>query len=268
MLTSANTVEAEHYIDTQAIDAAPISPADIESHAVLTPQEIALRVAAVKALADYTSALASLASGKPEAQLQADFTTASASIKALSDDSYAAVLAHSSSTATLFNYSAPVDAAVSVMNNVVSMVLRHRNISTVRRSVFENDASLNRLFDLIAKESIYLYARQKSNVGATGVGIQKGYDAIRTSSAPNSADLLQMADRYKQWQKDSAAIQGADPAPTIKAFRACHEKLVEAILSPRPLKKEALADLIAEVKAFAADVVPLASSLQTLANSL
>ncbi len=263
MLGNANTIEAEHYINTQAIDGSPITPAEIQSHALLTPDEIALRAAAIKALADYTCALATLASGKNEAQVQTDFSTASASLKTLADDS-ASALTHSTSTA----YGGPVSAAVAAMGNVIQLVLRHRNMAAVRRSIFENDASLNKLYDLIAKESQNLYAREKSNVGSTGVGIQMGYDKVRLAPSPNSADLLQMADRYKQWQRDSAAVAGADPSASIAAFKKCHDKLIETILATNSLKKESLAELIADVKAFAADVTPLATSLQALASSL
>jgi hypothetical protein len=285
MLNNTNTVETENYINTQALQGQAIDAIELQKRGTtITAQEIAIRTAAIQALADYTAALATLASGKSEAQVQTDFNTASTSVQTLNTD-----LTKLLPGATLTKYQGPVSAAVGAISNVVTLVLHHHHMTEVRRSILDHDQSLDDLFKLISTESGVLYDRQKSAIQNAGNGIIEGYETVRMAPAlnqsvpcplqiapapdqkvppcPNQADLLQMADRYKQWQKDSVAVAGANPADSIAAFQKCHDKLVDVIVNTKSLKPKSLQDLITAVQAFAADVTPLANNLKTLASS-
>ena len=65
LVLNANAVEADNYIDRQVSAAQPILPAEIDPRAILTPDQVKLRVAAIQALSDYICALAALASDEP-----------------------------------------------------------------------------------------------------------------------------------------------------------------------------------------------------------
>src|ERR1700677_2697358 len=93
LLTNANITEENHFIDSQVFEAKAIDPASIRDQDLLTADEIKLRTSAIKALADYTTALATSAAGKQADQIQTDTTKASSSLKTLSSDATTA-LAH------------------------------------------------------------------------------------------------------------------------------------------------------------------------------
>ena len=112
LLMNANTVEVNNYINNQTFSALQIDNGGIQNSAVITNDEIKLRTSAIKALGDYTTALATLAAGKPSAQIQANASTASNSLKMLTSDSSAAFSKPSKGVKTP-DYSTPVSATLS-----------------------------------------------------------------------------------------------------------------------------------------------------------
>jgi hypothetical protein len=266
LVTNANLIEANNYIDEQAFEAKPINPADMAKTAVMTQDEIKLRASAIKALTDYTTALASLASGKPSTTVEANAKTASTSLKTLTTDATTAAAAPSS-TSTTPNFASPISAAVAAIGEVITLIEKHKGEEEVKASLTKNEPAIKELYRMIAVESSGLYAREKTTVGGTGVRLFADYGKdIQAHADP--AQILQLSDRIKQYEKDSAALAGTDPAPAIAGFQKAHDALVKAILAPKDQKKESIADLIAAVKSFAGDVTPLATDLQGLAKSI
>jgi hypothetical protein len=267
LLTNANITEENHFIDSQVFEAKAIDPSSIRNQDLLTSDEIKLRTNAIKALADYTTALATLAAGKPADQIQADTAKASSSLATLSSDATTAI-AHFTKGSKTPDYSAPISSAVSAMGEVITLIEKHHGQTEVKESLRKNDPQLKALFDLIGKESTDLYERQKSTLGATGVMLFHDYDTQRQASPINPALLMELSDRIKQYQKDSTLIGNADPAGAIAAFQKSHDALVDAILAPKEKKKESLAQLIAAVKAFAAEVTPLGQDIYAFGKSV
>jgi len=266
LLTNANSNEENHFIDSQVFDTKPIDPASIHAQDLLTPAEIKLRVSAIKALTDYTNALATLAAGKPAAQIQADANTASSSVQTLASDATTA-LANPTAGSSTPSYSGPISSAVAAIGAVLTLIEKHRGETEVKESLSKTDPQLQALFELISKESNELYARQKSTLGATGVILFHDYDVARQAKPVNSAELMQLSDRIKLYQRDTALIGDSDPAKAIAGFQKSHDALVAAILAPKEKKKESLAQLIAAVKAFATEVTPLAQDLYAFGTS-
>jgi hypothetical protein len=267
LLTNANITEENHFIDSQVFEAKAIDPSSIQNQDLLTPDEIKLRTNAIKALANYTTALATLAAGKPAAQIQTDTSKASSSLATLSTDATAA-LAHPTKGSKTPDYSAPISSAVSAMGEVITLIEKHHGETEVKESLRKNDPQLKALFDLISKESTDLYERRKSTLGATGVMLFHDYDTERKASPINPALLMELSDRIKQYQKDSTLIGDANPADAISAFQKSHDALVDAILAPKEKKKESLAQLIAAVKAFASEVTPLGQDIYAFGKSV
>jgi hypothetical protein len=266
LMVNANINEENHFIDTQAASAEKIDLAAIRSKDLFTPDQIKLRISAIKAIADYTAALATLASGKPADQIQADAAIASSSLKVLSADATAA-LTHSPPGAQSPDYSTPVQAAASAIGEVITLIEKHRSEAEIKESLRKNDPQLKALFDLMSKESTDLYSRQKSIFGATGDMIFFDYATARRATPPDRATLQALADRLKQYQRDSSVISSYGPAQAIEGFQKSHDAMVEVILAPKEKKKESLAQLIAAVKAFAGEVTPLAQDIYTFGKS-
>jgi len=268
-LNNANTVEANGYIDSQAFTAGTITPSGMQAVAVITPNEIKLRGSAIKALADYTSALATLASGKSAAQIQADAATASTSLKTLTTDATAKYVTVPKGGKAP-DIGTPVSLAVTAMGDVLRLIEQHRGVEQVRQSIALNDAKITELYKVIEGESTMFYARQKATTEQTGVILFADYkdvstpklkDPTKPASITNplvpvdKAELLQLSDRIKQYEKDSTALPSTDPTSAIKAFESAHTALVALISATSKNDKEtALEKLMAEVKSFAAEV--------------
>lgn len=253
LLMNANTVEANNYIDNQTFSASQIDNGGIQNSAVITNDEIRLRTSAIKALSDYTTALATLAAGKPSAQIQANASTASNSLKTLTSDSSAAFSKPSKGVKTP-DYSTPVSAAVTAIGDVISLIEQHRGVAEVRKSIEENDPKIKPLYQVIEVESAYYYDREQQGVSLTGVTLFADYNKARVAVPVNQAELLQLSDRIKQYQKDSAALKASDPTKAIACFENAHDALIKLILAPKDKKKESMASLIAEVKSLAAEL--------------
>jgi hypothetical protein len=266
LMINANVTEENHYIDGQAFEGKPIDSRSIQSVDLYTPEEIRLRTCAIQALADYTTALATLAAGKPAAQIQSDASKASSTLKTLTSDATSALI-HPTAGSKTPDYSGPVSSAVDAIGQVISLIEKHYGEAEVRESIRKNDPQLKALFDLISKESAELYARQKATLGATGDYLFFDYAQASKATPVNSAMLLELSDRIKQFRKDSALLSDGDPSKAIDAFQKSHDALVAAILAPKEKKKESLAQLITAVKAFASEVSPLAQDVYAFGKS-
>ncbi len=265
LLTNANLVEYDHYIDSQAFDHASLSPSEIDSRAVITPAELKLRSDAIRALAQYTSALATLAQGKEEAQIVADATTASTSFSTLATDAQTAAAGHHLIPTTA-DYAGPISSAASAAGIILGLIERHRTHEEIRQSIEKNDPALSALFDMLGTESQAIYERQKSTQRAQGVLLFTDYNREITQATPDKDYLLQLSDRIKQFRRNQALVAQADPTAAIAAFKKSHDALVAVILAPKDAKSRTLAALVTTVKSFAAEVEPLADGVQSTSS--
>jgi hypothetical protein len=256
LLTNANLVEYDHYIDSQAFEHAPLSTSEIDSRAVITPEELKLRSDAIRALAQYTSALATLAQGKQEEKIVQDATTASTSFSSLATDSQTAAASHHLIPTTA-DYAGPISSAASAAGIILGLIERHRTHEEIRQSIEKNDPALTALFDMLGTESQAIYGRQKSTQSAEGVLLFTDYNREIALAAPDKDYLLQLSDRIKQFRRNQALVDQADPTAAIAAFKKSHDALVAVILAPKDAKPRTLAELVTSVKSFAAEVQPL-----------
>lgn len=260
LLCNANLVEENHYIDEQAFAGHPLNAPEVQAADILTPSEIKLRAGAIKALGDYTTALGTLAGGKPTTELDADVKKATSSLQGLSSE--AAKAGGASSMA------GPISAAVNAAGAVLELIEQRRAASDIRDSLEKNDPAVTQLFALLSKESTDFYARQKSTLSDSGVLLFKDYNTAQSKTPADPAELLQISDRIKQYEKDSAALAACDPAKAIEGFQKAHDALVKTILAPKSEQKKNAADVIDSVKEFASEVGPLAQAVGSLAASL
>jgi len=261
LLANANLVEYEHYIDTQAFDHARLTPTGIDTRAIITPEELKLRSDAILALAQYTTALATLAQGKHEAQIVEDADAASTSFSTLATDAQTAAAGHHLIPATA-DYAGPISAAAAAAGIILGLIERHRTHEEIRRSIEKNDPALSALFSLLGSESQAIYERQKSTQSAQGVLLFTSYNREIAQPTPDKEYLLQLSDRIKQFRRNQALVAQSNPAPAIATFKKSHDALIAVILAPKDAKPQSLAALIASVRSFAAEVQPLAAGVQ------
>ncbi len=261
LLVNANAVEYEHYIDSQAFEHGQLAPTAIDSRAVITPEELQLRADAILALADYTSALATLVQGKEEAQIVADANAASTSFSTLATDGQTAAASHHLIPSTA-DYAGPLSSAVSAAGEILGLIEHHRTHEEIRQSIEKNDPALSALFNLLGDESKAIYARQKSTQSAQGVMLFADYNREIAQPSPDKDYLLQLSDRIKQFRRNQILVAQSDPAPAIAAFKKSHDALVAVILAPKTGKPQSLAELVASVRSFSAEVQPLSANVQ------
>lgn len=262
LLVNANLVEYEHYIDSQAFDHAQLTPAEIDSRAIITPEELKLRSDAILALAQYTSALATLAEGKQEARIVQDATTASTNFSTLATDAQTAAAGHHLISTTA-DFAGPISSAASAAGIILGLIERHRTHEEIRQSIEKNDPALTALFDMLGTESQMIYERMKSTQRAQGVLLFTDYNREIAQPSPNKDYLLQLSDRIKEFRRNQALVARADPTAAIAAFKKAHDALVAVILAPKDAKPRSLDELVASVKSFAAEVEPLTAGTPT-----
>lgn len=266
LLANANLVEYEHYIDTQTFDHGQLSPTEIDSRAVITPEELKLRSDAILALAQYTTALATLAQGKQEAQIVQDAETATTSFSTLATDAQTTAVHHHLISSTA-DYAGPVAGAAAAAGIILGLIERHRSHEEIRNSIEKNDPALTALFDLLGTESTAIYERQKSTQRAQGVLLFADYNREIAQPAPDKDYLLQLSERIKQFRRNQVLVSQCDPAPAIAAFKKSHDALVAVILAPKNDKPKSVAELVASVKSFAAEVQPLAAGVKATSTA-
>lgn len=153
LLESADTVESERFIDAQTFGRAQIRVQAIDSQKILSPEQLRLRVDAIHALSDYNLALATLASGKDLAKMQAAASRASASLAALSTDMQAAGAAQAAGVQSSGkSLGGVVSSAASGAGEVLRLIEARRSRAEVRESVRKNDPALSALYKLLGDE--------------------------------------------------------------------------------------------------------------------
>lgn len=252
-LLNANTAAEDHYIDEQTYKAAEINGAGMQQSAMLTDAEIKLRTDAIKALAAYTTALAALASNKPAVQSQTDAASASTCLKTLSTDATSAFDAPAKG-AKAPDFGGPVAIAATAIGDVLRLIQSHASASAIRQSIIDNDPKITPLYQVIEKESADFYSLQQSDLGDTGNTLFSDYETARNAKPVDPADLLELSDRIKQYEKDAAALPSTDPTKGILEFEKAHAALVKVITVGGNEKRSAVAELIAQVRSFAAEV--------------
>ncbi len=123
LVMNANLVEENHYIDGQVFESGSLTLRNIQAADIMTPDEIKLRRTAIKALCDYTTALATLASGKPAESIGADAQTASGSLNTLATDLGKALKAPSRATTKI---AGPISSAVAGAGEVIALIEKRR----------------------------------------------------------------------------------------------------------------------------------------------
>jgi hypothetical protein len=268
LMTNANLIEEDNYIDTQTFEGGKIVEADMKNADVLTDDEIKLRAAAIKALADYTTALATLATRKPPSAVEASAKTASTSMNTLASKTQTSTAAAPATGPKMATPTGPISSAVNAAGAVLELIEKHKSEKEVKESLAKNDPQVTALFDLMASESRDIYTRQKTTLDGTGTFLFVDYNKLIGKPGPDPTELLQLSDRIKQYEKDSVALKSSDPMQAIAGFQKAHDALVKAMLASGPEKKKTAANAVAAVKSFATDVTPLGQALQSLAKSV
>ena len=267
LLAHANTVETEHFINIQTFEHAPLAQPEIESREIITPEELALRRAAIKALSEYTVALASLASGKSEGDISRDATAASTALSSLSKDSLA-LGAKSHPAWAAKDYAGIISGATTAAGEILTMLEKRHSRNEIRRSIEQNDPALQKLFGMLADESKDIYEREKSTQSSEGVFLFQRYNTEVAKPAPAAAYLLTLSERINRFRRQRELLARSDPASAIAAFQKAHDDLVAAIVAPDTKKPETIADVLTAVKEFSAEVEPLAANVQKMTGSL
>ncbi len=255
LLADANTAETEHYIDAQAFEHAPLATSAIDSHQILTPGELKLREDALEALGRYTVALATLASGKPQAELAKSADAASASLQSLGTDLAGAASPTNGSAAGI------VQAAVGAAEQVLLLIERRKSREEIRSSLRSSEPAISALLALLQQESIELYARQRSTADAELALAMTEYNRAAPAAGQNQT-LFDLSGRIKRARDRQSRLQLSDPAPALAAFAKAHNALVAALLAPSSVDRNRLLNGLPEqVESFAGQADSLARTL-------
>ena len=266
---AGNEVEQADYLAGLETTPGVYREREVKSNYVFTPEQIALRGSAIKALGAYTATLAELASGKAAGDLEADAKAASANLGTLDKDVQAAAATkHFGVKPELFE--GPATAALTAAGAVLKLIEERRGQAAIRKSVLDNDKAIAALFAQISDEASGLYERQRSTVGAERVAVLNAFnDEARGRGAvttPDKVKMIYLADKLQRIERATVMQRAANPQPAIDAFKESHAALVAAVRSKKG-DKRTLQELLSDAKSFADEVGPAASDIQTFALS-
>jgi hypothetical protein len=262
LLTNANCIEADDYINqetfaamfNQPLPESQLTGPEITDSAILTPAEITLRVDAIKALTDYTTALATLAAGKPADQIQADAAQASSSVKMFTTD-LTPFIANPPKGTKAPDFAGPASTAVTAIGDVLKLIESHKSASEIRDNIKANDAKIMPLYSMMETESAGLFGRVATDANTFYLGVLGNYNIAIAAKPVNQVEVLELSIELERAEKTLAAIPTSDPSAAIKGFGTAHAALVELITSTTTQnKKKFLAELIAQVKSFVTEV--------------
>jgi len=276
LLTNANSIEAEDYINNitfAAVNGIVLPPGQqvtgpsIAASAVLTADEIRLRTDAVKVLADYTTALATLASGKPATDIQAAAATASGSIKSLTADLTPFLTTPPPGTKAP-DFASPAAAAATAIGDVLKVIETHRGAAQVRDSIKANNPAITALFTKIESEATQFFRRAVTGSNSVYIGVLGSYNralaAYNTARTASTVDQVHVAQQQElvlalggqllRSEKNLAAVSRADPSAAIQRFEKVHAALIDVINGSGATKKALVSALVSEVKSFVAEV--------------
>lgn len=274
LLTNANVVEADNFIvnaafgtQAQGLPPGKINDSAIKDTAVLTDAEIKTRTDAIKALTDYTSALSTLAAGKPGTQIQSDAATASSSLKSFSTDLTTLVVTPPKGQKPP-DFASPAGIAVTAIGDVLKVIENHKSTQAIRDSIKDAEPKITPLYKAMEQEAAFYVDRQTKAMSAVNDTLLSTYGiAIKTKPIDQEL-LLQLSDRLQQHQKDVAALSTSDPTKAITGFESAHTALVNLITAgPSVNKKDLLDQLFAETKSFVAEVKAPSKSSTSITNS-
>jgi outer membrane murein-binding lipoprotein Lpp len=275
LLTNANSIEADDYIlqetfaaiASQPLPEAQVTGPGIADSAILTPAEISLRVDAIKVLTDYTTALGTLAAGKPGEQIQADATQASSSVKTFATDLTPFITNPPKGTKAP-DFSGPASIAVTAIGDVLKLIENHRSASEIRDSIKTNDSKIMPLYSMMETEASSLFQRVTTDTNTFYLGVLGNYNSAIAAKPVNQVEVLELGNALQQAEKELAALHTSDPATAIKNFISVHAALVKLVTSTTTGdKKNFRAELIAQVKSFVAEVKAPAKGSSSPSNS-
>jgi hypothetical protein len=221
----------------------------------LNDGEIRARTDAIKALTDYTTALSTLAAGKPGTQIQTDAATASASLKSFTTDLTSLVVTPPPKGQTTVNFASPAADAATAIGDVLKVIENHKSADAIRKSVKDAEKDVMPLYQAMEKEATQFYGRQTTAMNTVNITLLNTYANAIKANPIDQGLLLQLSDRLQQHPKDVAALSSSDPTKAIAGFESSHTALVKLITAgPSDNKKALLDQLIAEVKSFVAEV--------------
>ena len=264
-VANANTVEEENYINKIVATPAAFDLNAMQAADLMTPEEVAVRGAAVKALGEYLAAVAKLEAGGSAVQIETDAATAGKSLTTLSKDADSAVAKHTGKA--LVDVSGPASAAVSAMGSVLKLVLEHHGRAEVKKSILDNDAPVQALLEVIAKESKLLYARQRAAAGEQRNAIVGAFDTeAQRAGSGATPGLVDLGEKLKAMPRSMALVAQADPNDAMEALQKTHTSLIK-VLQEGGHDKTSLRALLADSESFSSMIGPLVTRVQALAAS-
>jgi hypothetical protein len=267
LLTNANLVEADNFIVNQTLAGGPINDPAIKATAVLNDGEIKARTDAIKALTDYTTALSTLAAGKPGTKIQTDAATASSSLKSFTTDLTSLVVTPPKGQKNP-DFASPAGLAVTAIGDVLKVIENHQSAGAIRDNIKNAEPKITPLYKAMEEEATFFFNRETTEMNTVNLSLLDNYNITIKAKSVDQGLLLQLSDRLQQHQKDVAALSTADPTKAISGFESSHAALVKLVTAPSSANKKDLLDqLVAEIESFVAEVKAPSKSVTTTTAS-
>jgi hypothetical protein len=104
-------------------------------------------------------------------------------------------------------------------------------------------------------EASGFFQRATTDANTFYLGVLGSYNTAIAAKPVNQVQVLQISTQLQQSEKDLAALSTSDPTAAINGFGSSHAALVKVVSAKTTEeKKKFLAELIAQVKSFVAEV--------------
>jgi hypothetical protein len=259
----ANEIEENIVLDRQLFAHQAVNVTEMESHHLISDDQIKVRLNALDELSKYGASLLALAQAKTTSDVSQQFADLGTALQNVSKD--AATLGDPTfSSESGIQFSANVSSVAKAIGTLAQAIEEQKARAELEKIIVANKAPIDALLDSLSAELGEAYARQKAAQGQEWVQLT----AVLKEEIGKGADpvlVTLFGDRLKASRSASLTLASADPRPAIKAMRKAHKALADYVASDKSPKN--LADLLTASKEFLTRAQVLGDAINALEKS-
>jgi hypothetical protein len=243
-ITQVNKVERDIYIDGQVAAGQPIDPKEIQARALLTPDEIELRLSALDELTRYGNLLLKLANSDAPDTIAERAEGLGKAVDKLSADVNTRL--GRPENAGFKNAMGPV---TSVISQVARLAAERKIQEALNAAVKAGEKPVTNLLDVLSEETLAAYERKRTYLSRSRTWAVDAYNEEARKGERASKDALkkyagQIRVQLDEWD----AFAAARPQDSFAAFAEAHVALVAYANSPKTPRD--LNEFVSEMERF------------------
>lgn len=257
----ANKVERDHYIDDRAATGETINPKELQMLGErFRAEDIAVRLDALRVLADYGALLLQLATSTAPQDVNTQVDGLSTSVGALSDR-----VSKLCTDCSVENqkFKTAVGAVASILKPILSHIVASKIEKGLDRNIINAEKPVSDLITALRDDLNSLYERRKQAVGLALSEATRAYNnEAKLGDAAHKDRLQVLAQQTKLAADRVEQLPSASPDSALSAMDKANRALVD--FANKKKTPQTLAELADAVQAFAVQAQHVGEAIRTL----